>query len=52
MKKKYKLLVENKRFKYYVSDDGMLARESKNKFMVLGYIEDNMNLYKRLCENL
>jgi hypothetical protein len=52
MKEKYKLIAENKRFKYYVSIDGYLARESKNKFMVLGYIEDNLSLYKRLCESI
>lgn len=46
----YTLLTENKRYKYYVSTDGKLARATKNSFIELGYIEDNLALYKRLCE--
>jgi hypothetical protein len=48
----YKLLNETKRVKYYVSDKGLIARRTKNTFKELGYIEDNMSLYKRLCESI
>ncbi|GLC32905.1 hypothetical protein [Clostridium omnivorum] len=44
-----KLIGENKTYKYYVSEKGYLARVSKNTFTELGYIEDNMKLYKKLC---
>jgi hypothetical protein len=49
MENKFKLICENKRFKYYVIN-GKLIRKSKNKVTDLGYIEDNMSLYKKLCE--
>ena len=48
----YKLLTETRRAKYYVSEDGKLAKETKKGFVELGYIEDNMILYKRLCEEV
>ena len=47
-----KLIGENKIYKYYVSDKGYLARVSKNTFTELGYIEENMQLYKSLCESI
>lgn len=48
----YKLIHQNQRYKYYVSKDGKLLRNSKNSSIELGYIDDNMQLYKKLCESV
>jgi hypothetical protein len=48
----YKILCSTKRTEYYISKNGMLARKTKNTFKELGYIEDNMSLYKKLCESI
>lgn len=49
--KDYDLISENKRYKYY-HKDGKLYRKSKNTIIELGYIDDNLRLYKRLCESI
>jgi len=46
------LIHENSKYKYYVTDDGKLIRCSKNKTVELGYIDDNMSLYNRLCSSI
>ena len=35
--------------KYYVTSDGWMAKAQKGKFIEMGYIEDNMDIYCKLC---
>jgi hypothetical protein len=47
----WKYLCETQRTKYYTKD-GKIARATKNTFKELGYLEDNLSLYKRLCDSI
>lgn len=52
MKRKYKFIGTLGKSKYYISQDGWLAKSYRDKFIEMGYIEDNMRTYTRLCEQI
>jgi hypothetical protein len=48
--RKYKFVGLLDKSKYYVSADGHFARSTRKKFIELGYIDDNWDKWKKLCE--
>ena len=50
--RKYKYLGERYKgkTKYYVTEDGWMTKAQKGRFLEMGYIEDNMDIYCKLCD--
>jgi hypothetical protein len=48
--KKYRFVGTIGKTKYYVTQDGWMAKARNKKFIELGYIEDNWRTWVKLCD--